>query len=325
MKDNSRARGVNRNLISDESKKELAGLLEIYNRERAEDRQKEATAKVIPFPVETEEDEPVNDYTGESEFLARLLVNINRFYLYELPKEEIVELKRISLQYALPIAEYFAGKLDPQPVSSYVSKKNYFIMRDESGEGPAISLNTLRLFGGDEQEKGTGDAIHLFEIIAETNFYGAVRALTEWLIRYRAKRERHAEGLIEERTPLDVLKELVWQMFEADGRIAGKKVLFRKGHGKTAQPTSWISPRALWTAVNEVYGQAALGEDYPRGPYFASPHGMRELLDLWVDSRCAGRFRVKRRWSPKFLPYREAKKIEFAFEPTGIPLDLHLG
>ena len=250
---------------------------------------------------------PQDDYDVEDEFLLALAAKLRRPF-FAASKEELDELKRIALSHGEALCDYLAGGLSPKPETTYVSKSNYYVIKN----GPSISLDTGRIFPGGTLERGTGDVVYLWMLFKEVPFNAAVRELTEWCIDFRAKRERHCRSLCRPGLPLNVLKELVWQIFEHNDFIAGEKVLFPKGNGER---TAWISVRGLWEIVWSVYG-----ENCRDSHYFASPHGMRDFLDLFCGDRCPGRFEIRQRYWPKGVLLEEARTIEYSFVPTDYPL-----
>ena len=252
---------------------------------------------------------PQDDYDVEDEFLLALAAKLRRPF-FAASKEELDELKRIALSHGEALCDYLAGGLSPKPETTYVSKSNYYVIKN----GPSISLDTGRIFPGGTLERGTGDVVYLWMLFKEVPFNAAVRELTEWCIDFRAKRERHCRSLCRPGLPLNVLKELVWQIFEHNDFIAGEKVLFPKGNGER---TAWIASRGLWKLVRTTYE-----EECAQSKYFTVPHKFRELLDIWVESKCLGRFRANRQWWPRGVNLDRAIKIEYSFVPTGYLLDL---
>ena len=247
------------------------------------------------------------EITPEDEFLALLLRNLQRPFLYWLSPEEKTELKRIGLLHGEAVCERLSLEVYPTPVT-YVSKKGYYIMKGIV----AISLATGRFYLGKKpgRSDGDGDLIETWALFRNVNFPVAVRELTEFLIGLRAREARQRASLNREKVPLDELKRYLWQAFEKRELIVGEKVLFPKGEGKRM---TWVSAGGVFEILREVYGEACAGSDY-----FASPAGVRALLDLWVESGCAGLFRVDRRWRPKGVVLAEARQIEFAFYLSGI-------
>jgi hypothetical protein len=253
--------------------------------------------------------EQEDGYTLEEKFLSRLAGNL-RQRTYTLSQGELNELKRLALLDGEAYCDYLLRDFEPKPVT-YVSKGGYYVVQGLV----SISLETGRIFDG-SYGPGEGDAIELWKRLKQTDFYAAVKGLTEWLITLRERREWHRRSLCTPGEPINVLKELIWHIFEYNNLLSGEKVLFFKGNGER---TAWIAARGLWKLV-----QRDLGEEGIRSKYFAAPHKFRELLDIWVDSKCFGRFRVNRRWRPKGVNLDRAIQIEYAFVPTGYPLDLPL-
>jgi hypothetical protein len=247
------------------------------------------------------------DYVLENEFLSRLAKNLRQPYAYTVPEAELIELKRIVLLSGVEFCDYLAEELG-KPVT-YVSKGGYYVIQD----GPSISLTTGRMFEGGGYEEGKGDVIWLWRWFKGASFYEAVKGLTNWCLLLREKKERFLKRISGPAIPINGLKQLVWELFE-ENFVVGEKVLLPKGNGER---TAWISARGLWKLVWAGYGKEAC----TGSRYFASPHGLRELLDLWVESKCFGRFRVNRRGWPKGVSLDQARQIEYSFVPTGYPLD----
>jgi hypothetical protein len=252
---------------------------------------------------------PQDYYILENEFLFRLAGNLRKRF-YTVSKEELDELKRIALLHIEPLCDYLVRDLEPKPVT-YVSKGGYYIIQSLA----SISLATGRIFGG-SYEEGSGDPIYLWTLFKQTSFVKAVEGLADWCLDFRERAERHRRSLCVPKLPLDELKELVWKIFEEFDLISGEKVLFRKGNGKNAQSTAWISARGLWKVVLMAYGETA-----SEVTYFASPHKLKELLDIWKESNCFRYFRVNRQWRPRGVNMEQATRIEYSFTPTGYPLD----
>jgi hypothetical protein len=257
------------------------------------------------IPTSEQED----GYVLETAFLTRLAENLRRPYTYAVPEAELEELKRIVLLSAVDLCDYLTGEMD-KPVT-YVSKGGYYVIQN----GPSISLTTGRMFEGGGYETGKGDVIWLWRWFKGASFYEAIKGLTYWCLLLREKKERFLRHLKTPKVAINELKQIVWELFEDNGLVVGEKVLFLKGNGER---TSWISARGLWKLL-----YASFGEGTRQSRYFAAPHGVREILDLWHDSQCLGRFEINRRWSPKGS-YEKALKVEYSFVPTGYSLDFPL-